>query len=63
MPPCQASTLTPARVNITIQPEKITFEPIETANVPAETQERNYLVGEVINRLSIVTNDTRLEIS
>jgi hypothetical protein len=59
MPPCQASTFTPDRVNITIQPERITFEPTEIANVPAETQARNYLVDEVINRPSIVTNDTR----
>jgi hypothetical protein len=62
MPPYQVSTFTPDRVNITIQPEKITLEPTEIANV-AETQARNYLVDEVINRPSILTNDTRPAIS
>jgi len=42
MPPCQTSTFTPDRVNIAIQPERITFERTEIANVPAEEiQARN----------------------
>jgi hypothetical protein len=39
MPPCQTSTFTPDGVNIINQPERITLEPIEIANVSAEIQE------------------------
>jgi hypothetical protein len=53
----KASTFTPYRVNITKQPERITLEPTEMANVLAETQgiTNRPLVGEVINKPSIVT--------
>ena len=65
MPPCQASTFSPDGVNITKQPEIITLELTEMANVLAETQgiTNRPLVGEVINKQSIVTNDTRPAIS
>jgi hypothetical protein len=57
----------PYGVNITKQPERI-LEPTEMANnVLAETQGiinlNRLLVGEVINKPSIVTNDTRPAIS
>ena len=65
MPPCQVSTFSPDGVNITKQPERITLELTEMANVLAETQgiTNRPLVGEVVNKPSIVTNDTRLVIS
>jgi hypothetical protein len=65
MPPCQVSTFSPDGVNITKQQERITLELTEMANVLAETQgiTNRPLVGEVINKPSIVTNDTRPAIS
>jgi hypothetical protein len=46
---------------ITKQPERITLEPTENANVPAETQEitNRPPVDEAINKPTIVTKDTR----
>ena len=65
MPPCQASTFNPDGVNITKQPEIITLEPTEIANMLAETQgiTNTPLIDEVINKPSIATNDTRPAIS
>jgi hypothetical protein len=58
MPPYQASTFTFDGVNITKQPERITLEPSEMTNVQcAGTAITNRpLVGEIINKPSIVTN-------
>ena len=55
MLPFQASTFTPDGVNIT------NLEPTEIANVSAETQgnTNSLLLDEIINKPSIITNDTR----
>jgi hypothetical protein len=62
---CQASIFTPDGVNITKQPERTNLEPTEIANVSAETQgiTNSLLLDEIINKPSIVTNDTRPAIS
>jgi len=65
MLPCQASTFTPDGVNITKLPERTNLEPTEIANVSAETQgnTNSLLLDEIINKPSIITNDTRPAIS